>query len=130
MAIERAQCALAIQSIERLGGRIAQQHLDPIETIAWCPERVNRVAEYLHSEVLNGAIRVNAIHAVEKRGDLEQPRPVFDEVLVDDLRACQWAARGVGLHGQDAFFAADRMRSASRILIVAMLCRTRSVRTS
>src|SRR4051812_19788826 len=98
MAIECPHCALAVQSSERLAGRIAQEHLDPIQAIAWRSERVNRIAEYLHPEILHGAVSVNPIQPVEKRGNLEQPSAVFDEVLVNDLWAGQWAAGCGGLH--------------------------------
>ena len=59
-----------------------------------CDDRRQRIGERLHAEVGGGVRRVGAVEAIEKRGDLEQPRAVLDEVLVNDFPGSErrWCA--------------------------------------
>jgi hypothetical protein len=113
-----------------LGRRIAQQQLNPVQAVSWSAERVHRIPEHLHPEILHRAIRIDPVQPIEERRNFEQARAILDEVFVDDLRAAQGTAMGLRFHGHDAFFAAEATRSASSDLVISMLRTTRSVRIS
>ena len=75
---------------EVLRGRIAQQQLNLIDAASCAGGGRERAGEGLHPEVLRGIRRVGPVEPVEERGDLEQPRAVLDEVLIDEFAGRQW----------------------------------------
>src|SRR5207248_3832248 len=86
VGIERAKGILPIPFFEQRQIRIAEQHLNLLDTFgAGLDERLQRLTQRNHAKIVLGVEVYRAIHTVQEGGNRDDLVAVFHEILVDQF---------------------------------------------